>query len=82
MIGSYLIFTNETDAWAKAEEEGRSAHPNGWNGDAVTKYVTVPEMTDAGTFALEVSGYGTLTADETASIVNEVLFRWEIEDDD
>jgi len=82
MIGSYLIFTNEANAWAKAEEEGRSAHPTGWDDDAVTKYVTVPETTDAGTFALEVSDYETLTSDETASVVNEVLFRWEIEDDD
>ena len=82
MTGNYLIYTDESTAWAKAEEEGRFAHPNGWNGDAVTKYVTIPETTDAGTFALEVSDYGTLTEDETASIVNEVLFRWEIEPDD
>lgn len=82
MIGNFLIFTNETDAWAKAEEEGRSAHPNGWSGNAVTKYVTIPEMTDADTFALEVSDYETLTPEETSNIVTEVLFRWEIIEDD
>ena len=82
MIGSYLIFTKEANAWAKAEEEGRSSHPTGWDSDAVTKYVTIPEKTDAGMFALEVSDYGTLTEDETASVINEVLFRWEIETDD
>ena len=80
MIGSYLVFTKETDAWAKAEEEGRSQCPLGWDGDNVTQYITVPEQTDAGTFALEVSDYGTLTSNETASIVNEVLFRWELDD--
>ena len=82
MTGNYLIYADESTAWAKAEEEGRSAHPNGWNGDAVTKYVTIPEMTDADTFALEVSDYETLTAEETNNIVTEVLFRWEIESDD
>ena len=80
MIGSYLVFTNETDAWAKAEEEGRVQCSQGWDGDNVTQYITVPEMTDAGTFALEVSDYGTLTTDEVASVVNEVLFRWELDD--
>ena len=82
MTGNYLIYTEETKAWAKAEEEGRSTHPNGWDGDAVTKYVTIPEMTDAGTYALEVSNYNTLTSSETSSIVNEVLFRWEIEEEE
>ena len=82
MTGQFLIFSSLNTAWAKAEEEGRSAHLNGWNGDAVTKYVTIPERTDADTFALEVSDYETLTPEETSNIVTEVLFRWEIEPDD
>jgi hypothetical protein len=80
MIGSYLVFTNEANAWAKAEEEGRLQCPLGWDGDNTTQYITVPEQTDAGTFALEVSDYTALTSDEVASVVNEVLFRWELDD--
>lgn len=80
MTGNYLIYTEEATAWAKAEEEGRSQCPDGWGGVNVTQYITVPEITDAGTYALEVSDYETLTANETENIVNEVLFRWEIED--
>ena len=46
----------------------------------MTQYITVPEITDAGTYALEVSDYETLTANETENIINEVLFRWELDD--
>ena len=78
MTGNYLIYTKEAEAWAKAEEEGRSECPDGWSGDNVTQYITVPEMTNANTYALEVTDYETLTMDEIENIVNEVLFRWEI----
>lgn len=80
MIGKFLVYTEESNAWAKAEEEGRSQLPQGWSGDNVTKYITVPQATDAGTYALEVSDYTTLTQEETEAIRTEVLFRWEIED--
>ena len=80
MIGKFLVYTEESDAWAKAEEEGRSQLPQGWSGDNVTKYVTVPQGTDAETYALEVSDYTTLTQSELDAIQTDVLFRWELDD--
>jgi len=80
MIGKFLVYTEESDAWEKAEEEGRSQLPQGWNGDSVTKYITVPQVTDAETYALEVSDYTTLTQSELDAIQTNVLFRWEIDE--
>ena len=80
MTGKFLIFINEADAWAKAEEEGRAVGFKGWTGEGVTKYVTEPQVDDAGSYALEVSNYTTLTESETASIQTEVLFKKELDE--
>ena len=77
MIGNFLLYNTESTAWAKAEAEGRVVYPNGWSGNSVTKYVTIPQQTDDEKWALEVSNYTTLTSSENSKIVNEVIFRWE-----
>lgn len=82
MTGKYLIYIDEANAWAKAEEEGRVQCPTGWNTDDGAKYMSEPEKTDAGTYALEVSNYETLTADELENIVTEVLFTSELPPDE
>lgn len=84
MTGEFLIYPNEAEAMAKAEEEGRVAYPNGWSGIEVTKYVTKPfvlyaEEGQEPEYALEVSNYTTLTQEETEAIQSEVLLFWEVE---
>lgn len=87
MIGQFLIYSSEADAFAKAEEEGRARFPTGWSGETTTKYVSLPDVThreegEDATYALEVSNYTTLTQEETEAIQAEVLFSWEVEDEE
>lgn len=53
----YLLFTNEQDAWERSEQEGiekgLSYHKNGKG----SRYVTAPEETADGDWALNVEGY-------------------------
>ena len=85
MDGQFLVYSSENSAMAKAEEEGRAIHPNGWNGTKTTKYVTKPFVlhTEEGqepTYALDVSGYTTLTSGEVDDIVTSVTLPYENEE--
>ena len=87
MDGQFLVYSSENSAMAKAEEEGRAVHPNGWNGTEITKYVTKPfvlyaEEGQEPNYALDVSGYTTLTSGEIDDIVTSVTVYSEVEQDD
>ena len=68
---SYLIYNTEAEALVKADEEGKhrnySYHtPRG----GTTRYRTFPVPTSDNKFALDVSEYQTLTAEESAATVS------------
>lgn len=65
---SYLIYTTESAAWARADTEGQHRNLPYHRGAGTTRYVTAPQPTAQGKWALDVSGYD-LTEDEQAATV-------------
>jgi hypothetical protein len=66
----FLIYSTEEEALAKAEEEGRAQNLPYWQDPVnTTKYLTGPIYTDDGEFALDVTEYTTLTAEEQSATV-------------
>ena len=68
---SYLIYNTQEEALVKADEEGKHRNyayhtPKG----GVCRYHTFPEPTSNNKFALDVSEYETLTAEESAATVS------------
>lgn len=69
-MANYLIYSTKEEAITKAEEEGRAQNLEHWVDSAnVTKYLTYPIITDDGEFALDVTEYTTLTAEEQSATV-------------
>ena len=65
----YLIFDNEEDANARADEEGKRVGYAYWTEGVGTRWATAPEPTADGKWALNVTVYD-LTTDEQASTVD------------
>ena len=68
---SYLIYNTEAEALVKADEEGKHRNyayhtPKG----GVCRYHTFPVPTSDNKFALDVSEYETLTAEELTATVS------------
>lgn len=69
----YLIFPTEEDAYARAEEEGKSQHLSFYINGVGSRYVTAPEQTVDGLWALDVETYD-LDEGEQATTTVEVIF--------
>jgi hypothetical protein len=68
---SYLIYNTEAEALAKADEEGKHRnYPYHRPSGGITRHHTLPEPTYDNKFALDVSEYETLTAEELAATVS------------
>ena len=65
---SYLIFSTETAAWNRADKEGKHRNLPYHRGGGTTRYVTAPQPTAEGKWALNVEGYN-LTAFEQGKAV-------------
>ena len=65
----YLIYTNEEDANARADEEGKRVGYSYWTEGTGTRWSTKPNPTAEGKYALNVTTYD-LTEEEQASTVS------------
>ena len=83
-LTGYLVFDNEADAWARAEQEGRAVGYDFYLGTGIVKYTSEPHLTDDDKFALRINNYTALTDEEKASVVTTVNFYEHpiVEDDD
>ena len=70
---TYLIYTTESAAQFRAEAEGQAQNLPYYRNPqtGVTRYLSTPQETADGKWALEVSGYG-LTEDEEEKVVESV----------
>ena len=69
----YLLFTTEEDAWNRSEQEGISLGLSYHKGTGVSRYVTAPEKTINGQWALDVEGYD-LDESEKSTTTENVTF--------
>ena len=65
----YLIYDNEEDANARADEEGKRLGYSYWTQGKGTRWSTKPDPTAEGKYALNVTTYD-LTEEEQASTVS------------
>ena len=70
---TYLIYTTESAALTRAEQEGQAQNLPYYRNPqtGVTRYLSTPQETADGKWALEVSGYD-LTEDEEEKVVDSV----------
>ena len=69
----YLLFPTEEDAWSRSEQEGISLGLSYHKGTGVSRYVTAPEQTVDGQWALAVEGYD-LDESEKETTTVDVIF--------
>tara|TARA_R100001440_G_scaffold62567_1_gene82612 strand:- start:120 stop:353 length:234 start_codon:yes stop_codon:yes gene_type:complete len=69
----YLLFPTEEDAWSRSEQEGISLGLSYHKGTGVSRYVTAPEQTVDGQWALDVEGYD-LDESEESTTTEDVTF--------
>jgi hypothetical protein len=75
----YLLFPTEEDAWSRSEQEGISLGLSFHTEGKGSRYVTAPEQTIDGLWALDVEGYD-LDESEQATTTVEVIFPEPTED--
>ena len=75
----YLIYTTEKDACDRADEEGKYIGYTYWTEGRGTRWLTKPEPTADGKWALDVSEYD-LDGLEQSSVVDSYLIPDTIED--
>lgn len=75
----YLIYTTEKDACDRADEEGKDIGYTYWTEGKGTRWLTKPEPTADGKWALDVSEYD-LDGLEQSSVVDSYLIPDTIED--
>jgi hypothetical protein len=75
----YLLFPTEEDAWSRSEQEGISLGLSFHTEGKGSRYVTSPEQTIDGLWALDVEGYD-LDESEQATTTVEVIFPEPTED--
>ena len=69
----FIIYETEEAGLVKAEQEGKAQNLPYWqDSENVTKYVSSPFPTSDSKWALEVTGYTTLTSEEESLIVTTV----------
>lgn len=64
----YLIFDNEEDANARADEEGKRVGYAYWTEGQGTRWATAPQPTADGKWALNVTVYDLTTEEEEATV--------------
>lgn len=70
----YLIFNTEKDAIERADIEGVKRNLSYFTTGEGTRFMTKPRQTEDGEWALEVTGYSTLTEEEEKIAISDVLF--------
>ena len=69
----YLLFPTEEDAWSRSEQEGISIGLSFHTEGKGSRYVTAPEQTIDGLWALDVESYD-LDESEQATTTVDVVF--------